>query len=129
MAMLLQNVYAFGVALCELISAKEAVVRTNEYVAESRGLVDLFENVLNRADPREDLGKFVDPRLGDYCPLDSICKKAQLAKACTQENPQLRPSMRSIVVALMTLTSSKDDWDVRSFYESEAELVNLMSGR
>lgn len=53
---------------------------------------------------------------------------AHLAKACTQENPQLRPSMRSIVVALMTLSSSTEDWDVGSFYENEA-LMNLMSGR
>lgn len=53
---------------------------------------------------------------------------AQLAKACTQENPQLRPSMRSIVVALMTLSSTTDDWDVGSFYENQ-NLVNLMSGR
>lgn len=53
---------------------------------------------------------------------------AQLAKACTHENPQLRPSMRSIVVALMTLSSSTEDWDVGSFYENHG-LVNLMSGR
>lgn len=53
---------------------------------------------------------------------------AQLAKACTQDNPQLRPSMRSIVVALMTLSSTTDDWDVGSFYENQ-NLVNLMSGR
>jgi chitin elicitor receptor kinase 1 len=52
----------------------------------------------------------------------------QLAKACTHENPQMRPSMRSIVVALMTLSSSTEDWDVGSFYENKA-LVNLMSGR
>ncbi|OIW17089.1 hypothetical protein TanjilG_20193 [Lupinus angustifolius] len=55
-------------------------------------------------------------------------KLAQLAKACTQDNPQLRPSMRSIVVALMTLSSTTDDWDVGSFYENQ-NLVNLMSGR
>ena len=53
---------------------------------------------------------------------------AQLANACTQENPQLRPSMRSIVVALMTLSSSKEYLDVGSFYENQA-LVNLKSGR
>ncbi|OIW04679.1 hypothetical protein TanjilG_07814 [Lupinus angustifolius] len=53
---------------------------------------------------------------------------AQLAKACTQHNPQLRPSMRSIVVALMTLSSTTDDWDVGSFYENQ-NLVNLMSGK
>ncbi|PRQ21237.1 putative protein kinase RLK-Pelle-LysM family [Rosa chinensis] len=117
------DVYAFGVVLSELISAKEAVVRTNEYVAESRGLVAL-------PDPREDLVKLVDPRLSsnDYSP-DSVDKMAQLAKACTQENPQLRPSMRSIVVALMTISSSTEEWDVGSFYENHTHLVNLMSGR
>jgi hypothetical protein len=115
-----------------------------------------FENVLNQPDPGEDLRKLVDPRLGEDYPLDSVRKvkktyhgnkyqdpvfsvriKAkclfwsqvtQLAKACTHENPQMRPSMRSIVVALMTLSSSTEDWDVGSFYENKA-LVNLMSGR
>lgn len=53
---------------------------------------------------------------------------AQLAKACTHDNPQLRPSMRSIVVALMTLSSSTEDWDIGAFYENQA-LANLMSGR
>ena len=35
------DVYAFGVVLYELISGKEAIVRTNEYVPESIGLVAL----------------------------------------------------------------------------------------
>ncbi|OAY24600.1 lysM domain receptor-like kinase 3 isoform X2 [Manihot esculenta] len=122
------DVYAFGVVLYELISAKEAVVKTNEIVTESKGLVALFEDVLIEPDPKEDIRELVDPRLGDSYPLDSVCKMAQLAKACTQENPQLRPSMRSIVVALMTLSSSTEDWDVGSLYENQA-LVNLMSGR
>ncbi|KAK1295310.1 Chitin elicitor receptor kinase 1 [Acorus calamus] len=122
------DVYAFGVVLYELISAKEAVVKTNGSIAESKGLVALFEGVVDQPDPREDLRKLVDPRLGDNYPIDSVQKIAQLAKACTQENPQLRPSMRSIVVALMTLSSTTEDWDVGSFYENQA-LVNLMSGR
>jgi len=53
---------------------------------------------------------------------------AQLAKACTMRDPQLRPSMRSIVVALMTLTSTTKDWNISSFFENPA-FVNLMSGR
>lgn len=122
------DVYALGVVLYELISAKEAIVKTNDSSAESRGLVALFEDVLNQPDPREDLRKVVDPRLGEDYPLDSVRKMAQLGKACTQENPQLRPSMRSIVVALMTLSSATEDWDVGAFYENQA-LVNLMSGR
>ncbi|XP_021301185.1 lysM domain receptor-like kinase 3 [Herrania umbratica] len=122
------DVYAFGVVLYELISAKEAIVKENGSVAESKGLVALFEDALNEPDPKEGLCKLIDQRLGDNYPLDSVFKMAQLAKACTQENPQLRPSMRSIVVALMTLSSSTEDWDVGSFYENHA-LVNLMSGR
>ncbi|GMP66759.1 hypothetical protein CsSME_00026979 [Camellia sinensis var. sinensis] len=104
------DVYAFGVVLYELISAKEAIVKASASLAESKGL---FDEVLSQPDPKEDLRKLVDPRLGD---------------TCTQENPQLRPSMRSIVVALMTLSSTTEDWDVGSFYENQA-LVNLMSGR
>ncbi|KAG0455095.1 hypothetical protein HPP92_024387 [Vanilla planifolia] len=107
------DVYAFGVVLYELISAKEAIVKSGSQM-ESTGLVSLFENALNQADPRENLRKLVDPMLGDNYPMDSVFKVAQLAMACTQENPQLRPTMRSIVVALMTLSSSTDDWDLGS---------------
>ncbi|RZC44083.1 hypothetical protein C5167_037033 [Papaver somniferum] len=82
-----------------------------------------FEEVLNQPGSDEDLCKLVDPRLGDDYPSDSVRKLAQLA--CTQENPQLRPTMRSIVVALMTLSSSTD---VGSFYENHG-LVNLMSAK
>ncbi|XP_055823394.1 lysM domain receptor-like kinase 3 [Solanum dulcamara] len=122
------DVYAFGVVLYELISAKEAIVKPNGSVTESKGLVALFEEVLNQPDPDEDLRKLVDPRFGDDYPLDSVRKMAQLAKACTHENPLIRPSMRSIVVALMTLSSSTDDWDVGSFYGNQG-MINLMSGR
>nr|ASM47288.1 lysm-containing receptor kinase 3.3 [Trema orientale] len=122
------DVYAFGVVIYELISAKEAIVKPDSSVAESKGLVGLFEDVLNQPDSKDDLRKLVDPRLGENYPVDSVRKMAQLAKACTHENPQLRPSMRSIVVALMTLSSSTEDWDVGSFYENQG-LVNLMSGR
>ncbi|XP_068335242.1 lysM domain receptor-like kinase 3 isoform X2 [Pyrus communis] len=121
------DVYAFGVVIFELISAKEAVFREDGSSSESKGLVGLFEEVLNQPD-LEDLRKLVDPNLGDNYPLDSVHKMAQLGKACTKENKDLRPSMRSIVVALMTLSSSAEDWDVGSFYENQA-LVNLMSGR
>ncbi|CAB4274156.1 unnamed protein product [Prunus armeniaca] len=114
------DVYAFGVVIYELISAKEAVVRADSSGSESRGLVGLFEEVLNQPDPKEDLWKLVDPGLGDNYPLDSVRKMAQLAKACTHENKELRPSMQSIVVALMTLSSSTEDWDVGSLYENQA---------
>ncbi|KAJ0807111.1 putative protein kinase RLK-Pelle-LysM family [Helianthus annuus] len=47
------DVYAFGVVLFELVSAKEAIVKTNEFGNESKGLVGLFDEVLSLSDPSE----------------------------------------------------------------------------
>ncbi|PIN11222.1 Serine/threonine protein kinase [Handroanthus impetiginosus] len=122
------DVYAFGVVLFELISAKEAVLKTNEVTTESKGLVALFDDAFSQPDQAKALRKLVDPRLGHDYPFDSVSKVAHLAKACTHENPRLRPIMRSIVVALTTLSSSSEDWDIAAFYKNQG-LVHLMSGR
>ncbi|KAK1365108.1 Chitin elicitor receptor kinase 1 [Heracleum sosnowskyi] len=96
------DVYAFGVVLYELISAREAVVKYSEdsttraFGEDSTravGLVAMFEEVMNQPNPSTDLQKLVDPRLGEDYPIDSVCKIAQLAKACTLQNHVLRPSM------------------------------------
>ncbi|CAN4083739.1 unnamed protein product [Withania somnifera] len=121
------DVYAFGVVLYELISAKQAITRA-EIASESKGLVAMFENALNEVDPKEGISKLVDPKLGDDYPLDAVWNVALLAKACTHENPQLRPSMRSIVVALMSISSSTADWNIGAFYENQG-LAHLISGR
>ncbi|XP_061338162.1 lysM domain receptor-like kinase 3 [Gastrolobium bilobum] len=117
------DVFAFGVVLYELISAKEAVIKDG---AESKGLVALFDEVLGHQS--DGLKSLVDPRLGDNYSIDSVQKVAQLAKACTERDPRRRPSMRYVVVALMTLNSTTEDWDIASLYENPA-LVNLMSGK
>ncbi|KAI5433640.1 LysM domain receptor-like kinase 3, variant 2 [Lathyrus oleraceus] len=123
------DVYAFGVVLYELISAKNAVLKTGEEsVAESKGLVALFEKALNQIDPSEALRKLVDPRLKENYPIDSVLKMAQLGRACTRDNPLLRPSMRSLVVDLMTLSSPFEDCDDDTSYENQT-LINLLSVR
>ncbi|KAG6507166.1 chitin elicitor receptor kinase 1-like isoform X1 [Zingiber officinale] len=122
------DVYAFGVVLFELISAKDAIVKTGGSLTESKGLIALFEGALSKSDPKEDLKELVDPRLGQDYPIDSVLAMALLAKSCTRENPQLRPTMRQVVVTLMTLSSATEDWDMGTFYENQA-LTGLMSGR
>ncbi|XP_019434083.1 PREDICTED: lysM domain receptor-like kinase 3 [Lupinus angustifolius] len=118
------DVYAFGVVLYELISAKNAVLKTGETVAESKGLVNLFEEALNQINPLEPLTTLVDPRLGDNYPIQSLLKIAELGRACTRDNPLLRPNMKSIVVALMTLSSSNED-NTTSSYDNQT-LINLL---
>ncbi|KAK2377411.1 lysM domain receptor kinase [Trifolium repens] len=114
------DVYAFGVVLYELISAKTAVIKidttefdfkTNESFDEYKSLVALFDEVIDQeGDPIEEgLRKMVDPRLGDNYSIDSINKMTQLAKACINRDPKQRPTMRSVVVSLMTLNSTISD--------------------
>ncbi|KAG0498396.1 hypothetical protein HPP92_003087 [Vanilla planifolia] len=119
------DVYAFGVVLYELISAKEAIIKTNGSSNDTKKPGNL--GALKHQDPRDELRTLVDVRLGDSYPIESIIKMAQLARACTHENPQLRPSMRSIMVALMTLSSSSEELDMGSLYDNEA-LENFISG-
>jgi len=53
---------------------------------------------------------------------------ALLGKACTENDPQQRPNMSSVVVTLTALTSNSEDWDIASIIENPT-LANLMSGK
>ncbi|KAL8130235.1 hypothetical protein V2J09_019390 [Rumex salicifolius] len=106
------DVYAFGVVLFELISAKQAIIMTGEHSFVYKTLVSVFEDALTSPDSEQALLKLVDPRLGHDYPSDEVHKLALLAKTCTDEESTKRPSMRSVVVALSMLSSATQDWSV-----------------
>ncbi|CAI8586558.1 unnamed protein product [Vicia faba] len=120
------DVYAFGVVLYQLISAKEAVIKIDTPSTEFKSLeIKTNESIINEyksfdeafdqeGDSKEGLRKLVDPRLGDNYSIDSINKMAQLAKDCTNRDPKGRPRMRDVVVSLMKLNSTIDDGSMTS---------------
>ncbi|KAM7479838.1 hypothetical protein LguiA_028051 [Lonicera macranthoides] len=92
------DVFAFGVVLLELLSAKEAIT-------EEKFLKDCVKFLAGRGfeDSSSCLEKFkgfMDPNLeGDYPLGDAMCL-ALLAKGCVEEEPLHRPTMNDVLKAL-----------------------------
>ncbi|XP_022842977.1 chitin elicitor receptor kinase 1-like [Olea europaea var. sylvestris] len=63
----------------ELILAKEAIVMANSSLAESKGHVALFEEVLNQPDPSDDLRKLIDT-------LSSTTTKREIYRSCIDDS-------------------------------------------
>ncbi|KAJ0047657.1 hypothetical protein Pint_15561 [Pistacia integerrima] len=98
MASLKVDVFAYGVVLLELLSAKEVTVEGILLKDSVNFLVDArFENSSGSVD---ELKKFLDPTLeGDYQLGEAMCLTL-LAKACIQKDPYHRPTMNDVLKAL-----------------------------
>ncbi|KAI4383789.1 hypothetical protein MLD38_009589 [Melastoma candidum] len=89
------DVFAFGVVLLELISARGD--RGREQFEES---IAFLAGGGNEGGCFEKLKGFVDPCLKDDYPLAEALCLAVLAKACVGDEPQQRPSMDDVIKVL-----------------------------
>lgn len=92
------DVFAFGVVLLELLSAKEAATDGKLL----KDFVNSFGDVGLECSSGylEKLKEFMDPNLeGDYPMADALCL-IFLAKACLEKDPHHRPTMDNAIKAL-----------------------------
>ncbi|KAK3006067.1 hypothetical protein RJ639_016299 [Escallonia herrerae] len=97
------DVYAFGVVLLELLSAKEVITEENLLKDSVRFLADgAFEE---SSGCLEKLKGFMDPVLeGDYPLGDAMCL-ALLARGCVEEELLHRPNMNDVLKTLSRILS------------------------
>ncbi|KAJ4718029.1 LysM receptor kinase [Melia azedarach] len=128
------DVYAFGVVLFEIISGKEAIIRTEGTVTknhERRSLASVMLAALRNAPDSmsmSSLKDYIDPNLMDLYPHDCLFKVAMLAKQCVDEDPILRPDMKQVVISLSQILLSSVEWEATLAGNSQV-FSGLVQGR
>ncbi|KAK9066100.1 hypothetical protein SSX86_015502 [Deinandra increscens subsp. villosa] len=128
------DVYAFGVILFEMISGKDAIIRTEAGVAknsERRTLASVMMAVLKNAPDSiatSSLKGHIDRNLMDLYPHDCVFKMAMLAKQCVEDDPILRPDMKQIVISLSHILLSSVEWEATLAGNSQV-FSGLVQGR
>ncbi|CAJ1951081.1 unnamed protein product [Sphenostylis stenocarpa] len=128
------DVYAFGVVLFEIISGKEAIIRsegTTTKNSERRSLASIMLGVLRNSPDSmsmSSLRDYIDPNMMDLYPHDCVFKMATLAKQCVDEDPILRPDMRQVVISLSQILLSSVEWEATLAGNSQV-FSGLVQGR
>ncbi|CAA7402821.1 unnamed protein product [Spirodela intermedia] len=128
------DVYAFGVVLFELISGKEAIIRTEGVIlnnAERRSLASVMLAALRNTPNSMSMSSFrgsIDPNLMELYPHDCVFKMAILAKQCVDEDPILRPDMKQVVISISHILLSSIEWEATLAGNSQV-FSGLVQGR
>ncbi|KAH7565326.1 hypothetical protein ACOSP7_020350 [Xanthoceras sorbifolium] len=128
------DVYAFGVVLFEIISGKEAIIRTEGMVTknhERRSLASVMLTALRNAPDSMSMSSmkdYIDPNMMDLYPHDCLFKMAMLAKQCADEDPILRPDMKQVVISLSQILLSSVEWEATLAGNSQV-FSGLVQGR
>ncbi|KAJ0775925.1 putative protein kinase RLK-Pelle-LysM family [Helianthus annuus] len=128
------DVYAFGVILFEIISGKDAIIRTEAGVtknSERRTLASVMMALLKNASESistSSLKDHIDANLMDLYPHDCVFKMAMLAKQCVEDDPILRPDMKQVVITLSHILLSSVEWEATLAGNSQV-FSGLVQGR
>ncbi|THF98481.1 hypothetical protein TEA_005976 [Camellia sinensis var. sinensis] len=134
LATMKSDVYAFGVVLFEIISGKEAVIRTKGIAMENperRSLVSIMLAALKNSPDSMTMSSMkdhIDPNLMELYPQDSVFKVAMLAKQCVDEDPILRPDMKQVTISLSQILLSSVEWEATLAGNSQI-FSDLVKGR
>lgn len=104
------DIFAYGVVLLEVLSGKKPITRGDE---EGEGDVWLSEKIKSvlQSENAEELRGWMDSILGESYSFDEAVTLANLARACVESDPGLRPSAGEIVEKLSKLVQELPEGD------------------
>ncbi|KAH8499251.1 hypothetical protein Peur_074364 [Populus x canadensis] len=107
------DIYSFGVVLLELITGRKAIDQRKE-----RGEQNLVAWARPLFKDRRNFSCMVDPLLQGQYPIRGLYQALAISAMCVQEQPNMRPAVSDLVMALNYLASHKYDPQIHSVQDS-----------
>ncbi|OAY37906.1 probable serine/threonine-protein kinase PBL5 [Manihot esculenta] len=98
------DIYSFGVVLLELITGRKAIDQKRDH-----GEQNLVAWARPMFKDRRNFSRMVDPLLKGQYPVRGLYQALAIAAMCVQEQPNMRPNVSDVVMALNYLASQKYD--------------------
>lgn len=114
------DIFAYGVVLLEVLSGQTPITRADEKRGGSVWLPEKIKSILS-SENKEDLRDWMDCALGENYSFEAAITLANLARACTDENPSSRPSAGEIVEKLSRLVEQLPEGEQFSICESSSK--------
>nr|POE76784.1 protein lyk2 [Quercus suber] len=114
------DIFAYGVVLLEVLSGQTPISRPNDKGEGSIWLSEKIKSILQSEDADE-LSEWMDNALGENYSFEAAVTLANLARACVEEDPSLRPSAGEAVEKLSRLVEELPEGENMLMCESSSK--------
>ncbi|KAJ6424077.1 hypothetical protein OIU84_024954 [Salix udensis] len=114
------DMFSFGVVLLEVLSGQTPITRPGDNGEGSIWLSKKIRSIL-QSENEDELREWVDSAMGENYSFDEAVTLANIARACTEEDPSLRPTSGEIVEKFLRLVEESTEGEQILICESSCK--------